>query len=317
MKISTKDFPFLVVIFLLFSILFIYLGINLFSTILESEFLGRTFFYVAYLLIYLGGALGSAAIAIYAYKRKLSRVADYEREESYRTGAVKEKLLDRELFEWEKAILEEKFEETKDPNFDLDRRSPVFRIQGQLVKLEPQIHKQIRLTEEWNVRGLVVNEDNYPDIRYKDFNQGDQVVVEFSPFSKWVWDIYKVVNGKRLWMMNLAQSSFQYLAEGGAKVIPRAPFGTHQIDQIRSGDLITFSCLDISKEGVAQSVNTEVEYVRRYASADDLIKAEGLDEVCPGVKSFEEAVNWLNSIKGYEARIQKGGIYALRVKLLK
>src|SRR3990172_481794 len=201
MRITTKNLPLLIVLYLIILIVFTFFSLKLFQLTFGSEVAFKSFVYVGYFIIYFGTVLISCVLSINAYRNKLSRVAAHERIETYLTGALKEKLIERELFEAEKALLELKFKKTGNRDFDLDRRSGVFRIQGQLVKLPPNP----KVLEEWSVRGLTITEINYPDIRFKDFHDGDQIVVEFSPYSKWVWELYKVVGDKRVWMMNLSE----------------------------------------------------------------------------------------------------------------
>jgi len=265
-----------------------------------------------YVLFYLITVIGAPVLALFLYKRKIRESAALERVENYVQGAIKEKIIHRELKEWEKFFLEEKYKETKNKDYDLDRRAPIFRIQGNLVTLSLVSNEVIKLKEEWNVRGFKMNEENFPDIRYKIFAEGEEVAVEFSPFSKWVWDVYKIVNGKRDWLMQLSNENFGLLKSGQIKVIPRAPYGTHRLEEIKRGDFITFNNM-----GIGVTVDVEVEYIKHYKTAEDLLKAEGVENVYPQVKSFEEAAHFLNSIENYYKRIQKGGIYAIRVGLLK
>ncbi|OGY24012.1 MAG: hypothetical protein A2126_00850 [Candidatus Woykebacteria bacterium GWB1_45_5] len=251
-------------------------------------------------------------LALLLYRRRVQKRAVLERVESLIEGATKEKLIHRELKEWEKYVLEEKYKEKGNKNYDLDRRAPVFRVQGRLVKLEPTGSGLVRLKVEWSIRGFKLNEENFPDIRYRIFAEGEEVAVEFSPFSRWVWDVYKIVDGKRKWLMNLGNESFNLVASGVVSVVPRAPYGTHLLEEIKRGDLVCFNNM-----GTGRTADVEVEYIKHYIKAGDLIKAEGLEEVYPSAKSFEEAIKWLNSIENYEKRIYKGGVYALRVRLLK
>ena len=248
--------------------------------------------------------------SIISFRRKIKSREAFERAESYFKGATKERLVHRELKEWEKYILDCKYKDSGDKNYDLDRRAPVFRVQGKLVLNDPQLDEIVKVKEHWSIRGFIIDEDNFPDIRYKVFEEGEEVAVEFSPFSKWVWDVYKIVNGKRDWLMQLSNENFGLLKSGQIKVVPRAPYGTHRLEEIKRGDFITFNNM-----GLGVTVDVEVEYIKHYKIAEDLLKAEGVENVYPQVKSFEEAAHLLNSIENYYKRIQKGGIYAIRVGL--
>jgi ASC-1-like (ASCH) protein len=314
MKLSSRS-AWLLIFFVLIPTTGLLIGFAIFESVINhgpSWLSPETGLDLFYFLCYLIAAIGAPLSALYFYKRRIRESAALERVENYVQGAVKEKLIHRELKEWEKFFLEEKYKETKNRGYDLDRRAPIFRIQGNLVTLSPVGSEVIKLKEEWSVRGFKINAENFPDIRYKIFAQGEEVAVEFSPFSKWVWDVYKIVGGKREWLMNLGNESFNLVASGLAKVVPRAPYGTHRLEEIKRGDLVCFNNM-----GTGRTVDVEVEDVKHYKKAEDLLEAEGLENVFPGAKDFTEATRWLNAIENYEKRIYKGGIYALRVKLIK
>jgi hypothetical protein len=178
--------------------------------------------------VYLAFTLGGVAIALSYYSERVRQRGAWQRLETYLHGGKKEKILHRELAAWEQYFLEQKYKKTKNKNFDLDRRAPVFKIQGRVVKLPRGGSKLLKLKEEWNVRGFVINETNYPDIKYKHFKKGEELTVEFSPYSKWVWDVYRIVAEKRNWLMNLYSESFESLKSGKTNVIARAPYGSHK-----------------------------------------------------------------------------------------
>src|SRR4030042_3891556 len=322
MKVSQPVLWFLTVLFIILAIAVIFYLVSDLSQpytsyTVESEdpaaSIAGLFIYFSF---YFAPVIFGGLTTLYFYKRRANRRASIERAESYIEGGIKEKLIHRELEEWEKFALEQKYKRSKNREFDLDRRAPVFLIQGRLVKLESPASKSLKLEEEWNVRGLSLTKENLPDIQYKDFEEGDELGVEFSPYSKWVWDDYKLVGGKRVWMMNLAEESFKQLAAGKAKVMPRAAFSTHRIDEMRDGDLITFSCLGIAVKGTHLSQEVKVQYVRHYFSLEALLKAEGWENVFPQAKNFEEALTVLDWIRDYPERIKKGGVYAIGVKLV-
>jgi hypothetical protein len=123
-------------------------------------------------------------------KQNLKKMNDEDFKESILTSGTKEKAIKRELLEWEKQILTNKFHDSKDRNFDLDLRSPVFIIQGKLRRTDviSDIHHE---KEAWGVRDLVIRVENYPELLKEDLNEGEEVKVEYSPFTKHVWKIYK------------------------------------------------------------------------------------------------------------------------------
>lgn len=183
--------------------------------------------------------IGSIVFSFVTYDDYVVRKSiqkDLDKLETKYQGPIKEKLLHRELEEWEKLLLEQKYKQTREKQFDLDRRSPVFRIQGKLVKLDPTTNGNLRIQEEWNVRGFTINAENFPDIRYKAFREGEELQVEFSPFSKWVWDVFRVEDGRRKWLLNIDRGNFNLLKAGLIQAVARAPFGSHNIEKMRSGE---------------------------------------------------------------------------------
>lgn len=250
-------------------------------------------------------------ISVIQYHHRLIKRKAQERVENYLQGAFREKLIHRPLEEWEKLVLENKYRETKEKDFDLDRRSPVFRIQGNLVRLGSVNTQAVKIPEEWSVRGFKINENNYPDIRYKAFKDGEEIQVEFSPFSKYVWDVFKITNNQRDWLLSLDKESFDLLKAELIKVVPRAPFGNHNISKMREEDLITFSQF---LSGERKEV--EINYVKHYNSLEELLDKEGLVNVFPKVKTNQEAVQILNSHTNYSDRINKGGVYAIGINYL-
>jgi ASC-1-like (ASCH) protein len=266
--------------------------------------------------VYLAFTLGGVAIALSYYSERVRQRGAWQRLETYLHGGKKEKILHRELAAWEQYFLEQKYKKTKNKNFDLDRRAPVFKIQGRVVKLPRGGSKLLKLKEEWNVRGFVINETNYPDIKYKHFKKGEELTVEFSPYSKWVWDVYRIVAEKRNWLMNLYSESFESLKSGKTNVIARAPYGSHRLETMRSGDLITFTNASATKHGLSPNVTVRVENVSHYSNPEAMLESEGLENVYPNERSIESAVEKLNSLYSYRERVKKGGVYAIRVSPL-
>ncbi len=265
------------------------------------------------IIIYLAFTIAGIAVALSYYTERVRQRGAWQRLETYLHGAKKEKVLHRELKRWEQYFLEQKYKKTRDSNFDLDRRAPVFKIQGRVVKLPRSGSKLLKLKEEWNVRGFVINELNFPGIKFKHFKNGEELAVEFSPYSKWVWEVYRIIGGKRNWLINLYSETFELLKAGKANVIARAPYGSHRLETMRSGDLITFTNAAATKHGLAPRVTVKVENVSHHLSPEAMLESEGLENVFPDEKSIEDAKSKLYSIKGYRARVEQGGIYAIRV----
>jgi ASC-1-like (ASCH) protein len=62
--------------------------------------------------------------------------------------------------------------------------------------------------------------------------------------------------------------------------------------------------------------NSKGAYVKHYHSAEELVINEGLENVWPNAKSFEEAVNKCLQFPGYKDRVKQNGIYAIGLEKL-
>lgn len=80
----------------------------------------------------------------------------------------------------------------RENNLYKDLRAPVFGVRGELLKREVR-SKRVTLNY-FVVRGLEFSDVENPqiDIYWNDWNEGDTINVEYSPFSKHIWKIEKV-----------------------------------------------------------------------------------------------------------------------------
>ena len=143
------------------------------------------------------GLIGLLSLILYLFRTK-SRLKEISKDENLETlleGGVEEKRIHRELTDTEKSLLERFFRESGDKKFDLDRRASVFRIQGRITKAIKEARQGdfVELIPQVFVRGLKITPENYPPLLAieKDFENDDEVVAEFSPHSKHVWNLYK------------------------------------------------------------------------------------------------------------------------------
>jgi len=307
MKFTPRSLLFFASVFIFLVVLLSYLALFVPEA---SEFSLRLLFNGYTITI--GFFLVVATVAFLRFQLRVNNRSEVEKVESFVEGAYKEKLIQRELEGWEKIVLETKYKETQNNNFDLDRRSPVFKIQGKLLRMPAVNNEAASLGELWSVRGLTISEENYPDIRYKSFEEFPEVVVEFSPFSKYVWDIYGIVGDKKVWSMYLDEQSFDFLDKKQSKIIIRAPFGSHDLNKLRSGEIIRFIGL-----GMGRYVFVKVDFVHHYKTIDDLLISEKFTEILPTAKSVEEVRRFIHSLHDYEMRIAKGGVYAIGIEYIK
>ena len=301
------------------SALFIFVFVVLISA---NEFSWDSFFALSFLLLrgmsvltilLFAIAISLVSAVIYSIKRWLKRQEYLKKnwKESLAEGGVKNQQIERMLNKYEKYQLESLYKETKDQKYDLDRRSPIFKVQGPLYKEERRADPMVEVEEKWFVNGVGIDEDNYHPIKFRDFNEGDELVVEFSPYSKYVWDVYKVVNGHRNWCMYLNEEIFDQVLVGKIEVLGRAPYGNHNLDQIKVNDIITFTRLVTGRR-----LDTKVESNNHYGSIQEMTSVEGMTNILPEAKSEQEVINFYESLYDYKSRINNGGIYAFRISLL-
>lgn len=222
--------------------------------------------------------------------------------ESLKEGGVKEAQIYRPLSEYERYVLKLRYLATKDKNFDLDQRSPVFRVIGNLLK---NGEGEDEIAE---VRGLKITKENSPPQLYQTFRDETDVAVEFSPFSKYVWDMYRVLGEKRIWRFHLPTKQIKSIKEDLQKVDLRAPFGSHNLKNLKVGDIIAY--FDIGSLGVA----VEIIGVTHYLNLEQAIKSEGLNEISPEAKDENDLTEYIKILPSYEARIKQSGVYAIRFK---
>lgn len=222
--------------------------------------------------------------------------------ESLANGGIKEAQIYRPLTDFEKQILGYRLQETKDNNFDLDLRSPVFRIIGELSR-EGNGENEVA-----QVRGFKLSRKNLPDQKYQFFNEGVSVGVEFSPFSKTVWDIYAVLGNKRIWQMNFPEKSISDIRSGKRTVDLRAPYGDHNLEQIKENEYITFS-----DKFRLISITVQINRITFYKTLAQAVSSEGPENILPETE-YEEVLEHFKNLPSYEARIKQSGVYALKFK---
>lgn len=269
-----------------------------------------------YMTIAMNLSLGEKIKSRLNFKRAIDRAKINERLESILTSGIKEPLIERFLEDHERRILKNKLTETGDNNFNLDLHSPIFRLSGKIIIQEPEGNLS-DVTQRWSIRGLVIDNNNFQEFQNKFFKEGEEVLVEFSPFSKWVWDIYKIYENKKVILMSLYNEVFELLENKKTKIIIRAPFGSHNIEQINIGEIIAFSNFKISINGLGPNILTKVRFVHHYQNIEELIRNEGIENVDSQALNSRELANFIYSIDDNRNKISQGGVYAIGVEVLK
>lgn len=222
--------------------------------------------------------------------------------ESLANGGIKEASLYRPLLDYEKQILDWQFQSTKDKNLDLDRRSPVFRVVGNLLK-NGEGESEVAL-----VRGLEITKENYPGQNYQLFADYTDVAVEFSPFSNKIWDIYRLVGEKRNWYFHLPENLIKQIREGTKTVDLRAPFGDHNLRELKRGDVISY----IANSRVL--LNAEITNVRYFRTLKQALTNINFRKIMPEAQTEKDLVTYLNTLPSYLPRINQYGVFLVEVK---
>lgn len=102
-----------------------------------------------------------------------------------------------------------------------------------------------------------------------------------------------------------ANVGFSNIKKGSKKIETRA--GTSRFRKIKKGDVLVLVC---GKE----KLKKKVLVVKMFKSIPALFKTYKLKDIMPEVKSIEEATVKYYSYPGYEEKIKKFGLVALRVK---
>ncbi|NQU98328.1 hypothetical protein HQ533_02585 [Candidatus Woesearchaeota archaeon] len=82
--------------------------------------------------------------------------------------------------------------------------------------------------------------------------------------------------------------------------------------KLEPGDILYFKDTngEVLKAAVMKDKNKKA-YVRHYRSAEELLIHEGVENVWPNVKDFDEAVRKCLQFPGYRERVKKQGIFAI------
>lgn len=310
MNLNYKGILYVFFVSLSTSILLIFIGFQ--ADVLPEKGFSEIVFYSLQLTFITFGLL----IAYSKFNSKIYKQKAIEYTESIVTGGIKEKLIFRTLEPYEREILQGKFKNTSDKNYDLDLRSPVFRTQGELIRQNPVGNDFISLNEQWSVRGIVMNEDNFPAINNTFFRNGEEIAIEFSPYSKWVWDTYKIFQGKRVWLMSLSDDVFKLLKSKNIKVVCRVPLGSHDLKDIKLDEYIEFTNSKESLLGGGTKILTKINFLHHYPKFEDLIESEKLNNVFPNFQSTGEAITFFNSLGNFARRIKTGGVFAIGVTVI-
>jgi|GEM_PF-1638848 len=117
----------------------------------------------------------------------------------------------------------------------------------------------------------------------------------------------------KIWKLNLYHATFPYISNG-KKIVENRPWSKKRdYRKMKPGDQIVFSDLGSKRKAVAV-----IKGVRNYKSVKELIVREGLKKCFPWAKSLAEGIGICYGIADdWEERIRKGGIFAIRIKVVK
>lgn len=69
-----------------------------------------------------------------------------------------------------------------------------------------------------------------------------------------------------------------------------------------------------SSESTEQTIVCIVEVIDRYQNFQDMLLAQGVGNMLPGVTSFEQAVDMYESFPGYKDKVASCGVIAIKIK---
>lgn len=95
--------------------------------------------------------------------------------------------------------------------------------------------------------------------------------------------------------------------EGDLKTVYVVPWTT-SYDMMTSGDRIEFDPLGSITLGA----------IRKYETIEELMEAEGFQNICPDAETVEEAIAWVRATPDWNPKVEAGrGVMSLRVRSTK
>lgn len=118
------------------------------------------------------------------------------------------------------------------------------------------------------------------------------------------------------WQFPVAEQWYDAIASGSKVVEGRVPDPSKpakDYSKLVTGDIAVISAVDAGFKPVSTKPELKfvIGYNRKYPSVEEMVNAETLARVVPGVPTIESAKNIYHSFPGYEERIKLHGIHAI------
>ena len=117
------------------------------------------------------------------------------------------------------------------------------------------------------------------------------------------------------YILNINDRPFRAILAGIKKVEGRTPtqFDKTPFHKLKPGDLIIF-INNVSNK----SLEVKVDFIHHYPNVKEMLEKEGVGNVLSSEpKTIKHGIETYNSLKGYKEGIEKNGIYAIGLELLK
>lgn len=114
------------------------------------------------------------------------------------------------------------------------------------------------------------------------------------------------------WELLIQEPYFSLVLEGkktaeGRTPKPERPYADY--GKITIEDILKFVLLDNKDKWF----KTKIKYIYHYKTPEEMLKAEGLENMLPGIKTIKEGAAIYRSFPGYMERIEKYGMYAFGI----
>ena len=127
-------------------------------------------------------------------------------------------------------------------------------------------------------------------------------------------------NMTNIWNLHIGSRGHREIFEGTKTVEGRVTDPSNpekDYSKMLPGDIVNFIPVVGERDDPplldALSLSFIVGSNKKYSSVRELLEAEGLENVWPGVKTIEEGIEIYHSSLGYEEKIERHGIYAIKL----
>ena len=109
--------------------------------------------------------------------------------------------------------------------------------------------------------------------------------------------------------INLYKKYLEQIKTGQKTVEGRV--NTNKYRNIQSNDTIIF----FEKDSPTTKAVCKIIKINHYKNFKDMLINEGIENMLPGIKSLDEAINIYNNLPGYKEKVKEYGAIAIQLKL--